>query len=122
MAVDTRDKRASSLSIGLLLALPLANADIDQGDRQHTIASYRGILASEPIEVIRQSFAVCVTLNDEGQGVELGLDASFATCTDLNSIGLGVSTNIMSSFAVELELNSDGQSVEISMNSSKGVE
>lgn len=48
MALDTRDKRGSSIGLGLILVLPLANGAIDQGDRQQTAHSYRGILAVIP--------------------------------------------------------------------------
>lgn len=47
MAVDTQDKRASVLGLGLaaLLVLPSPGA-IDQPDRQHVAYSYRGITAA----------------------------------------------------------------------------
>ena len=54
MAVDTRDKRASSINMGVVTVLPLANNDIDQADRQHTANTYRGILAGIIIPVIRR--------------------------------------------------------------------
>ena len=49
MALDTRNKRASALGIALvsLIALPAPDgAALDQGDRQHVTACYRGINAS----------------------------------------------------------------------------
>lgn len=50
MAVDTRDKRASVLGLGLaaLLVLPEPGA-IDQPDRQHLAYSYRGVMAGEAV-------------------------------------------------------------------------
>jgi hypothetical protein len=50
MALDTRDKRASSIGLGLaaLLVLP-APGTLDQPDRQHVAFSYRGVAASTPI-------------------------------------------------------------------------
>ena len=47
MAVDTRDRRASVLGLGLaaLLVLPAPGA-LDQGDRQQLAYSYRGISAA----------------------------------------------------------------------------
>lgn len=49
MALDSRAKRASSVGIGLLwlLAPPLPDGAISQGDRQHIAISYSGILADE---------------------------------------------------------------------------
>ncbi len=46
MAVDTRDKRASVLGLGLasLVVLP-SPGTLDQGDRQQTACCYRGVLA-----------------------------------------------------------------------------
>jgi hypothetical protein len=49
--VNTRDRRASALGCGLafLVSLPLPDgAALDQGDRQHAVALYRGILADSP--------------------------------------------------------------------------
>lgn len=48
MALDTRDKRASAVGWGLaaLLVLPAPDSTVDQGDRQHTAATYRGISAT----------------------------------------------------------------------------
>jgi hypothetical protein len=50
MALDSRDKRASSLGWGLaaLLVLP-APGTLDQPDRQHVAYSYRGIQADEAV-------------------------------------------------------------------------
>lgn len=49
--LDTRSKRASS--VGLLLAFvlapPLPDATLDQGDRQHIARSYSGVLAAAPV-------------------------------------------------------------------------
>lgn len=59
MAVDTRDKRASVLGIGLaaLLVLP-APGTIDQPDRQQLAYSYRGLLASVPVVGVGVTFTV----------------------------------------------------------------
>jgi hypothetical protein len=48
--LDTRSKRASSVGILSLfvLAPPLPDGTIDQGDRQHIAWSYSGILAGAP--------------------------------------------------------------------------
>lgn len=46
---DTRDKRGSAIGVGVLTILPLADGAIDQGDRQQTINTYRGILAVESV-------------------------------------------------------------------------
>lgn len=52
MAIDTRDKRASVLGLGLasLLVLP-APAALDQPDRQQLAYCYRGLSASAPVVV-----------------------------------------------------------------------
>jgi hypothetical protein len=49
MAVDSRDKRASVLGLGLaaLVVLP-APGTLDQADRQHVAYCYRGITADLP--------------------------------------------------------------------------
>lgn len=48
--LDTRSKRASSVGIMRMnmLAPPLPDATISQGDRQHIAISYSGILAANP--------------------------------------------------------------------------
>lgn len=48
--LDTRSKRASSVSVLLIsvLAPVLPDATIGQGDRQHTANRYSGILAATP--------------------------------------------------------------------------
>lgn len=53
MAIDTRNKRASAIGIGLpwRAAYPLADGTIDQADRQHVALLYAGILASTPEEI-----------------------------------------------------------------------
>lgn len=45
--LDSRSKRASSVGIMLpfVLALPLPDATLDQGDRQHVAWNYSGVLA-----------------------------------------------------------------------------
>lgn len=50
--MDTRDKRASVLGLGLasLLVLP-SPGTLDQGDRQQTTFCYRGILAAAAIVI-----------------------------------------------------------------------
>lgn len=47
MAVDTRNKRASAIGIGLALrlVLPAPDASVDQPDRQQVSYSYAGISA-----------------------------------------------------------------------------
>ena len=51
--LDTRSKRASSVSIlGLLLAPPLPDGAIGQGDRQHIAFSYSGILAEGGVPAV----------------------------------------------------------------------
>lgn len=47
--LDTRSKRASSVGIALafVLAPPLPDGTLSQGDRQHIAVSYSGILAEE---------------------------------------------------------------------------
>ena len=53
MAVDTRDKRASALTLVWgRLVLPLADATVDQGDRQHVAFCYRGIAATSSIVTV----------------------------------------------------------------------
>ncbi len=49
MSIDTRDKRGSIISMGLMLVLPLADADISQSDRQQIVSLYSGILAGVPV-------------------------------------------------------------------------
>lgn len=48
--LDTRSKRASSVAImfASVLAPPLPDAALDQGDRQHVAFSYSGIEAAAP--------------------------------------------------------------------------
>jgi hypothetical protein len=62
VAVDTRDKRASVLGLGLasLLVLPSPTA-LDQGDRQQVSYSYRGIAASAPVSVTPASYTYTAT-------------------------------------------------------------
>ena len=52
MAVDTRNKRASILGIGLAaaLVLPAPDATVAQSDRQQTAFAYAGISAESPTE------------------------------------------------------------------------
>lgn len=49
--LDTRSKRASSVRLlrWAILALPLPDSTISQGDRQHIVADYSGILAGVPV-------------------------------------------------------------------------
>ena len=49
MAVDTASKRASSMQVLLpwVVAPPIPDGAISQGDRQHVAWSYAGILAAE---------------------------------------------------------------------------
>jgi hypothetical protein len=48
MALDTADKRASALHVGLPFrsTFPVADGALDQADRQHAAGWYRGILAA----------------------------------------------------------------------------
>jgi hypothetical protein len=66
MPLDTRSKRASSVGIGLLflLAPPLPDATIAQGDRQHIAISYSGILAEEANIVDAVSEVTIVAMAD----------------------------------------------------------
>ena len=54
MALDTADKRASALNVGLGLGRAFWSPDnsMSQADRQHAALSYRGILAGAPTLVI----------------------------------------------------------------------
>jgi hypothetical protein len=45
MAIDTRDKRASAMLVGIL---PVPNASIDLGDRTQLVWRYRGITPPPP--------------------------------------------------------------------------
>jgi hypothetical protein len=49
--IDTANKRASILGLGLAfrLVLPIPDAALDQGDRQQVAYCYRGIGVSAPI-------------------------------------------------------------------------
>lgn len=53
MAIDTRNKRASILGIGLAAAIVFPNPDgtIGQEDRQHAAYTYPGITSSIPYVV-----------------------------------------------------------------------
>jgi hypothetical protein len=46
--LDSRSKRASSVGLLLrpILALPLPDGTLSQGDRQHIAANYAGVLAT----------------------------------------------------------------------------
>ena len=50
MAVDTRQKRHSLIGYGLAyrLTLPVSDGALGQGDRQHLVGLYSGILATSP--------------------------------------------------------------------------
>lgn len=65
MAVDTRDKRASVLGLGLaaLLVLPEPGT-IDQPDRQHVAYSYRGIQADVSSDVDALAYQIIVPAED----------------------------------------------------------
>lgn len=60
MAVDTNTKKLSLINFGLpwVDTLPEPSGDLDQGDRQHLISLYSGILAFEG-EVINGPFCAC---------------------------------------------------------------
>lgn len=48
MAITTRDKRASSIAVGGVPLYPLPDVGAeDQGDRQQTAFTYRGVLAGD---------------------------------------------------------------------------
>lgn len=49
MALDSRDKRASAIAVGLSwrTVYPVADGSINEGDRQQSAGWYRGILAAE---------------------------------------------------------------------------
>lgn len=51
MAVDTTEKKLSLLQFGkpFVVTLPVGDGTIDQGDRQHLISLYSGILAQEVV-------------------------------------------------------------------------
>jgi len=52
MAVDTAEKLLSLLDHDLWLCqLPIPNGGLDQGDKQHVLGFYSGLLASEAIEL-----------------------------------------------------------------------
>jgi hypothetical protein len=53
MAVDTRQKRASAIGLGLaaLLVLPAPNGTIDLADQQQAASVYAGILAAPSVEI-----------------------------------------------------------------------
>jgi hypothetical protein len=53
MAVDTRQKRASAIGLGLaaLLILPAPGGTIDQADQQQAASAYAGILAAPSVEI-----------------------------------------------------------------------
>ena len=90
MAVDTRNKRASAIGVGLSVALllPLADGTVGQADRQQTAYQYSGIAAavsqivvveiagsyeptaqiagsSEPTVAVRGSYEPTVTISGE---------------------------------------------------------
>lgn len=72
MAVDTQDKRASVIGLGLaaLLVLPAPGA-IDQPDRQQVAYSYRGIQADVAGDAVFLVGArICVPADDRAVLVE----------------------------------------------------
>jgi hypothetical protein len=71
MAVDTADKRASVLGLGLaaLLVLP-SPGSIDQPDRQHVAFSYRGLQADVSGEVDALAYQIIVAAEDRTVIVE----------------------------------------------------
>lgn len=52
--MDTRNKRASALGVGLAFALvlPAPDGTVEQADRQQTAYSYAGISADSPIPFV----------------------------------------------------------------------
>jgi hypothetical protein len=53
MAIDTQEKRLSLMQLGRVatITLPEPVGGIDQGDRQHFLRLYSGILAAAPVEL-----------------------------------------------------------------------
>jgi hypothetical protein len=53
MAIDTRQKRASAIGLGLaaLLVLPAPHGTIEQADQQQVASVYAGILAAPSVEI-----------------------------------------------------------------------
>lgn len=66
VALDTRNKRCSAMAVRLPfligLGLPLADGTIAQGDRQHTVQMYSGILAGAAVEVLITDIKVSILL------------------------------------------------------------
>jgi hypothetical protein len=64
MALNTASKRASSVGLlsSFILAPPLPDGVIDQGDRQHIIGSYSGILAVEAEVTLARLSAISIPL------------------------------------------------------------
>jgi len=86
--LDTRSKRASSVSILLasVLAPVLPDATIGQGDRQHTANRYSGILAAAPDVTgpplyLRGSTQASIYLDGSTQATLYGRGSTQATFT-----------------------------------------
>lgn len=90
MAVDTARKRASLIGYGLpfRLMLPIADGSLDQGDRQHLVGLYAGILAGAAVVAV-PSFPNDSSFTKEGPGdssfLRLGVAASGITRSGLGS-------------------------------------
>lgn len=57
--MNTPNKRASAIGIGLAirLVLPISDGTIDQSDRQQTAYSYAGITAASPVPIPNLTYA-----------------------------------------------------------------
>ena len=85
MALDTRSKRASSVGILLafVLAPPLPDGTLGQGDRQHIAATYSGILAT----------GVAINPFSKWPGATDALTLAYAVASDALPNVSGVETN-----------------------------
>lgn len=77
--MNTRDKRASVLGLGLaaLLVLPEPGS-LDQGDRQQVSFSYRGILATELV-VVDAEASVIITMRADVASIRMAPDVTAIT-------------------------------------------
>lgn len=101
MALDSRNKRGSSIGIGLILLLPLADGAIDQGDRQQTAHTYRGILAGAPVATVDCSLDISALIDAGDVNIRSRIDP-----TDLN-----VSAQITDNLSVSAEIDDDDLNV-----------
>lgn len=72
MAIDTRAKRASVMGMGspIPVMLPFPDGTIDQGDRQHFLELYSGILVAALVSTGEHGCALSLM---PGHGAVLGL-------------------------------------------------